>query len=575
MEDDWMFFQKKNYVTDGIEFLNKYENDGTKLNQIVFNKNYGLMYSDLGRVGGIPLENDLILHEKREGLVGRNCGYWPHYSLQPSIIRTKVILELGNYDSTNKFFERDYAEKYNKAGYKTGFFPSIYSLHIGKQHWEKDGQNAYSLNGTAQFNPKPPPTIISSHSTSTSISMKDSLTLFLEKIKSKTPFGLIRPSDGEYKILQNETLTNCDNWTFKSGGILQIHLLHTVKKVDPNLYIGIPKEDYLQLNGEDIDDANLLKERSVNNYSRLLANTKILVIDEAQNIPDIGLILKLIVDSIEGIKIIATGSSVFDLSNKLGEPLVGRKNTIYLFPFAQMEFSKQENHKETTIKLEERLLFGSYPELEQYPDWNDKINYLKEILNSYLLKDILAFDGIKQSNKIFDLLKLIAFQVGREVSLQELARQLGISKNTVESYLDLLSKVFVIYKVPGFSKNLRKEITKSNRWYFYDNGIRNAIISNFTRLETRTDVGALWENYLASERIKYQNYTQKTVSNFFWRTYDQQELDWLEEKNGNLNGFEFKWNENRKTKIPTAFAKAYPEATFEVISKQNYLEFIT
>ena len=337
----------------------------------------------------------------------------------------------------------------------------------------------------------------------------------------------------------------------------------------------IPKQDYLQLNGEDIEDANLLKERSVANYRRLLAKVKLLVIDEAQNIPDIGLILKLIVDTIDGIKIIATGSSVFDLSNKLGEPLVGRKNTIYLFPFAQMEFSNQENYKETSAKLEERLLFGSYPELEHYNDWNDKISYLKEIINSYLLKDILVYEGIKQSNKILDLLKLVAFQLGHEVSLQELARQLGISKNTVESYLDLLSKVFVIYKVAGFSRNLRKEITKSNRWYFYDNGIRNAIINTFTRLETRTDVGALWENYLACERVKYQNYTQKSDTNYFWRTYDQQELDWLEENGDNLAGFEFKWNENRKAKIPTAFAKAYPEATFEVINKQNYLDFIT
>lgn len=340
-------------------------------------------------------------------------------------------------------------------------------------------------------------------------------------------------------------------------------------------YLGtIPKQDYLQLNGEDIQDADLLKERSVSNYKRLLGNIKLLVIDEAQNIPDIGLILKLIVDSIDGIKVIATGSSVFDLSNKLGEPLVGRKNTIYLFPLAQMEFTKYQNFKETTQKLEERLLFGSYPELEQYPDWNDKINYLKEIVNSYLLKDILVYEGIKQSNKILDLLKLIAFQVGQEVSLQELARQLGISKNTVESYLDLLSKVFVIYKVPGFSRNLRKEITKSNRWYFYDNGIRNAIIANFSRLESRTDVGSLWENYVASERVKYQNYTQKTVSNYFWRTYDQQELDWLEEENGILRGYEFKWNENRKAKIPTAFAKGYPEASFEVVNRENYLDFI-
>lgn len=337
----------------------------------------------------------------------------------------------------------------------------------------------------------------------------------------------------------------------------------------------IPKSDYLQLNGEDVDDVNLIKQRSVSNYSRLLANVKLLVIDEAQNIPDVGMILKLIVDSIDGIKIIATGSSVFDLSNKLGEPLVGRKNTIHLFPFAQMEFATQENYKQTTSKLEERLLFGSYPELEQYPDWNDKINYIKEIINAYLLKDILIFDGIKQSDKVLDLLKLIAFQVGQEVSLQELARQLGISKNTVENYLDLLSKVFVIYKVSGFSRNLRKEITKSNRWYFYDNGIRNGIIGNFMRLENRTDIGALWENYLASERVKFQNYTQTSVTNYFWRTYDQQELDWLEEKAGNLAGFEFKWNENRKSKIPAAFAKAYPEASYEIINKQNYLDFIT
>jgi len=341
-----------------------------------------------------------------------------------------------------------------------------------------------------------------------------------------------------------------------------------------NYLSAIPKNDYLQLNGEDISDANMLKERSVSNYKRLLANVKILIIDEAQNIPEIGLILKLIVDSIDGIKIIATGSSVFDLSNKLGEPLVGRKNTIYLFSFAQMEFSTIENYKETTNKLEERLIFGSYPELEQYPDWNDKIIYIKEIINSYLLKDILVFEGIKHSNKIYDLLRLIAFQIGKEVSTQELANSLQISKNTVVSYLDLLTKVFILHKVEGFSRNLRKEITKSSRWYFYDNGIRNGIINNFTRLENRNDVGELWKNYLAAERIKYQNYTQKFVSNYFWRTYDQQELDWLEEQNGNISGYEFKWNENQKAKIPTAFAKAYPEATFEVINKQNYLDFI-
>lgn len=337
----------------------------------------------------------------------------------------------------------------------------------------------------------------------------------------------------------------------------------------------IPKEEYLHLNGEDVQDANLLQERSVVNYKRLFKNIKLLVVDEAQNIPQIGLILKLIVDSIEGLKIIATGSSVFDLSNSLGEPLVGRKNTIYLFPLSQIEFSVKENYKQTLENLEQRLLYGAYPELEQYEDWQEKSDYLFEIINSYLLKDILVFDGIKNSDKILALLKLIAFQVGKEVSLQELGNQLQISKNTVEKYLDLLSKVFILFKIEGFSRNLRKEITKSSRWYFYDNGIRNAIINNFNRLENRIDVGDLWENYLASEKIKKQNYHKIKTSNYFWRTYDQQELDWLEEKADELKGFEFKWNERKKSKIPTAFSKAYPNATFEVINKQNYLEFIT
>lgn len=336
----------------------------------------------------------------------------------------------------------------------------------------------------------------------------------------------------------------------------------------------IPSETYLQLNGEDINDANLLEERSVANYKRLLTNIDLLVIDEAQTISEIGLILKLIVDSIEGIKIIATGSSIFDLNNNLGEPLVGRKNTMYLFPLAQIEFSTQENYKQTVENLEERLLFGGYPELVHYQDWEEKKEYLYEIINSYLLKDILVFEGIKQADKIYNLLRLIAYQVGKEVSLQELGNQLQISKNTVDTYLDLLSKVFIVFKVEGFSRNLRKEIVKSSRWYFYDNGIRNGLINNFNRLENRTDVGDLWENYLAVERIKKQNYQKTPTKNYFWRTYDQQELDWLEERGDQLAGFEFKWSEKKKSKIPTAFGKAYPGASFEVINRQNYLDFI-
>jgi predicted AAA+ superfamily ATPase len=239
-----------------------------------------------------------------------------------------------------------------------------------------------------------------------------------------------------------------------------------------------------------------------------------------------------------------------------------------------MEFSSNENYKQTVENLEERLLFGGYPELIQYDNWDEKKDYLFEIINSYLLKDILVFEGIKHADKIYDLLRLIAYQIGKEVSVQELANQLQLSKNTVSNYLDLLSKVFIIFKIEGFSRNLRKEIVKSNRWYFYDNGIRNAIINNFNTLDLRNDVGDLWENYLAYERVKKQNYQKIKTNNYFWRTYDQQELDWLEEKGDKLEGFEFKWNENKKVKIPLAFSKAYPEANFSVISKNNYLDFI-
>lgn len=330
----------------------------------------------------------------------------------------------------------------------------------------------------------------------------------------------------------------------------------------------------LKLNGEDIDDVKLLERKSVANYKRLLNGIELLAIDEAQHIPNIGFILKLIIDEIEGIKIIVTGSSMFDLNNQLGEPLVGRKHTIYMYPISQIEFSKYENYKITTEKLEERLLFGGYPELIHLPKWKDKQEYLQEIINDYLLKDILIFQNIKKADKIYNLLRLLAFQVGNEVSLNELGNQLQISKNTVENYLDLLTKVFVVFKVEGFSKNLRKEVTKSSKWYFYDVGIRNAIIKNFNLLENRNDVGQIWENYLIVERLKKQEYQGLSCNNYFWRTYDQQELDWLEEKADELNAYEFKWNANKKVKIPTAFGKAYTEANFEVINRENYLDFI-
>lgn len=359
----------------------------------------------------------------------------------------------------------------------------------------------------------------------------------------------------------------------------KVLVLLGARRIGKTVFIGqiIKKleDPYLLLNGEDVTTTDVLKKRSIENYKRLLGNKKILVIDEAQKIPEIGKILKLIVDEIKGIKIMVTGSSTFDLNDKLGEPLTGRKITFNMYPLAQMEFSKTENLIQTKDNLEERLIFGTYPELIRYQTKEEKTEYLKEIVNSYLLKDILAFENIRNSSKLLDLLRLLAFQVGKEVSYQELGTQLSMSKNTVERYLDLLSKVFIIYKLQGFSRNLRKEITKSSKWYFYDNGIRNTLIANHNPLNLRSDTGELWENYLLSERIKYQSYTGMLVNNYFWRTYEQQEIDWIEDRGGKLHAYEVKWNSNKKIKPPASWKEAYPKAGFEVITPNNYLDWIS
>lgn len=332
-------------------------------------------------------------------------------------------------------------------------------------------------------------------------------------------------------------------------------------------------EECLWLNGEDQTVADILEERSIANYKRLLQGYKLLIIDEAQYIPDISRKLKLMIDEINPLHIIITGSSVFDLQ-QTGEPLTGRSITHTMFPMAQMELTNMENLIQTKQLLDERLVFGSYPEVITLPTLSEKQQYLFELINTYLLKDILAFENIRNPQKLKDLLVLLAYQIGSEVSLDELGRKLGISKNTVDRYLDLLSKVFVIYNRSGYSKNLRKEVAKSSRWYFYDNGIRNALISNFNLPAIRQDMGMLWENYIAAERIKYNAYKSQFVNSYFWRTYDQQEIDLIEEKNSALSAFEFKWKQS-KTKIPVAFAKAYPGVPFSVITSNNYLDFIT
>ncbi|MFN0291259.1 ATP-binding protein [Pedobacter helvus] len=333
-------------------------------------------------------------------------------------------------------------------------------------------------------------------------------------------------------------------------------------------------EKQLLLNGDDIETHNLLATQSTANFKRLLGDTQLLIIDEAQEIPNIGKKLKLMVDTIPGIKILITGSSAFEINNQVGEPLLGRMSTLHLFPLAQLEFTAKENYLETRNNLEERLVFGSYPELTSIINREDKISYLKELAHNQLLRDILAFEGIKKRDKIVALLQMIAFRTGSEISLESIGRDLQISKNTVEKYLDLFSKVFIIYSVSGFSRNRDNEITKMKKWYFVDNGIRNAIINSFNPLNMRDDVGKLWEGYLNSERIKMLHYKEKHVFDYFWRTHNKQEIDRIEEANDKLAAFEYKW-QNSKTKIPSEFARAYPDATFEVIDQQNYLDYIT
>ena len=333
-------------------------------------------------------------------------------------------------------------------------------------------------------------------------------------------------------------------------------------------------KEHLLVSGEDITVHSYLSSQSVEKLTAFVGKAKLLIVDEAQKIPNIGVNLKLIVDHLSGIRIVVTGSSSFDLARHTGEPLTGRKYTLKLFPLAQMEIGQIEKVHQTQANLENRLIYGSYPEVVLMQDNQGREKYLKEIVSSYLYKDILELDGIRHSGKIIRLLQLLAFQIGKEVSLSELGTSLSMSKNTVERYLDLLEKAFVLQRLTGFNRNLRNEITKNNRYYFLDNGVRNALINNFNLLQQRNDCGELWENYLIMERFKKQEYLDAQANNYFWRTYTKQEIDFVEERKGRLFGYEMKWGK-AKPKPPKLWQSAYPDSSFELINRENYLKFIT
>ncbi len=328
----------------------------------------------------------------------------------------------------------------------------------------------------------------------------------------------------------------------------------------------------LLLNAEDFDVQEVLKKRTVANYQRIINDATLLIIDEAQAIPEIGSILKLMIDSHPHLTILATGSSSLDLVNASGEPLTGRSYSYNLYPVAQLELGN--NPLQAQADIDERLIIGSYPEIFQINTWIEKEQYLRELINSYLLKDILSYAGIRQSHKLMDLLRLIAYQIGSEVSYNEISNQLGINKVTVENYLDLLQKVFILFKLPSYSTNHRKEISKGVKWYFYDNGIRNAVINDFRPISLRNDMGMLWENYIISERIKFNAYNQAGSQLYFWRNYLQREIDLIEVKDNRIHAYEIKYSKDSKVKIPLAFKTAYPDADFHKIDSDNYLDFI-
>ncbi|MCX6272941.1 MAG: ATP-binding protein [Bacteroidetes bacterium] len=358
----------------------------------------------------------------------------------------------------------------------------------------------------------------------------------------------------------------------------KVLLLYGARRVGKTILLEQIRQSYknqvLMMNGEDNDTLKLLEDRSISNYRRLLENINLLIIDEAQQIPEIGMKLKLMIDEIPGLCIIASGSSAYQLLHETMEALTGRCKLFPIYPLSQMELSIKENLLETRQNLEERLIFGSYPEVIVTETIAEKRLYLANLMNAYLFKDVLSLEGVRNTQKMTDLLKMIAYQTGKEVSNEELGRQLGLSKNTVEKYLELLSRIFIIFKLPGFSRNQRKEITRNCKWYFYDNGIRNALTGNFDAIALRQDIGEIWENYLLSERLKKKSYNEEDASLFFWRTYDQQEIDVIEQSGTQLKAFEIKWND-RKTRIPVAWKNAYPVAEWKVIDRQNYLEWIT
>jgi hypothetical protein len=330
---------------------------------------------------------------------------------------------------------------------------------------------------------------------------------------------------------------------------------------------------YKKYNGDDIFTQNIFSNNNLESLKREIGEKDLLIIDEAQRINNIGLSLKLIIDNLP-IKVIVSGSASFDLADKVCEPLTGRTKTFWLYPLSLREVKDKFPQMEKDKIIEEMLLYGMYPKIWNIEGKKEKEDYLFEYINSYLYRDILTISKIKKPKKIIDLLILLALQIGSEVSVSELAQNTNLTQSTVENYLDVLEKMFVIFNIRGFSRNLRKEISKTSKYYFFDMGVRNALIRNFNPLSLRGDAGAMFENWVISEKIKKSNNNRDFSNFYFWRTYDQQEIDLVEDSKGSITAYECKWKKDTK-KIPNDWKKAYPQSQFNLINKDNVFEFLS
>lgn len=334
----------------------------------------------------------------------------------------------------------------------------------------------------------------------------------------------------------------------------------------------LENDDIIWLNGDELDVQAMFSNTSADRLRNIFGNKKIVVIDEAQRISDIGLRMKLITDQIKDIQLIATGSSAFELSNVANEPLTGRKWEFKMYPLSFAEMVGHHGLLKEKRLLPQRLVYGYYPEVVSSEGNERKI--LKYLIDSYLYKDILTFNKIKKSDALIKLLQALAYQVGSQVSYNELSQIVGIDAKTVEIYIQLLEQCYIIFRLPSFSRNMRNELKNSKKIYFYDNGIRNALISNFSPIEIRTDTGALWENFIISERLKFAEYNDVWSNRYFWRTKEQNEIDYIEERDGTLYAYEFKFNPKKKVKIPNSFLQNYPTAVCKEITPENMEDFI-